>query len=131
MNAPDRFEAFRVPDGEPKVRFVKDGKLPNAGTFVVRAEDHTIGNLLRMQLLKNSKVLFVGYRVPHPLEPYVEIKLQTTAEAQPAEVFSRELEALIKLVGDVRNKFENEATRFGISAAGAGYGRPGEYDDGF
>jgi len=43
-------------------------------------EDHTIGNLIRMHLLKNKEVKFAGYKVPHPLEPKVEIKVQTVKD---------------------------------------------------
>jgi len=31
-----------------RVSFEKDTKIPNAVTFTIRKEDHTLGNLLRM-----------------------------------------------------------------------------------
>lgn len=40
-------------------------------------EDHTLGNLLRMQLLKDPNIIFAGYKVPHPLENRVELKVQS------------------------------------------------------
>ena len=35
-------------DDEKKVLYVPDTKRPNAGTFILQKEDHTIGNLTRL-----------------------------------------------------------------------------------
>jgi DNA-directed RNA polymerase I and III subunit RPAC2 len=40
-------------------------------------ETHTIGNALRHILARNPQVDFVGYSVPHPGEPYLNVRLQT------------------------------------------------------
>lgn len=48
MNAPDRQDAVRLPEGMPKVSMAVDEKMPNAATFKLAREDHTLGNLLRM-----------------------------------------------------------------------------------
>lgn len=50
----------------------------NAGTFKIEREDHTIGNLLRMQLMQDKNVIFVGYKNPHPLEHHILLKVQTS-----------------------------------------------------
>ena len=42
-------------------------KVTNAGTFRFNKEDHTVANLLRMQLLRDPSVRFAGYYHPHPL----------------------------------------------------------------
>ncbi len=52
----------------------------NSATYRIELEDHTIGDLLRIYLLKNKDVKFAGYRVPHPLDDILEIKVQTTVE---------------------------------------------------
>jgi len=41
----------------------------------IYAEDHTLGNSLRHQLLQDSRVRFAGYKKPHPLEEYIEVKV--------------------------------------------------------
>ena len=61
--------------------------IPNCGTFILGKEDHTIGtivvdniiiitnhnycysigNLIRIQLLRDPQVRFAGYKMPHPL----------------------------------------------------------------
>eukprot|EP00588_Corethron_pennatum_P017444 CAMPEP_0194304316 /NCGR_PEP_ID=MMETSP0171-20130528/2091_1 /TAXON_ID=218684 /ORGANISM="Corethron pennatum, Strain L29A3" /LENGTH=167 /DNA_ID=CAMNT_0039055551 /DNA_START=59 /DNA_END=562 /DNA_ORIENTATION=+ len=50
-----------------------------SATFVLGNEDHTLGNALRHVLLERPDVGFAGYAVPHPSEPVVQIRLQTSA----------------------------------------------------
>lgn len=76
-NAPDEHASFLLPDGVDKLSYILDTKLKNAGTFKIEREDHTIGNLLRMQLLSDPDVIFVGYKNPHPLEHHIVLKVQT------------------------------------------------------
>lgn len=52
----------------------------NSVTYSIPLEDHTVGDLLRIYLLKNSEVKFAGYRVPHPLDDALEVKVQTSGE---------------------------------------------------
>ena len=42
--------------------------MPNAAIFTINKEDHTVGNMVRMQLLKDPNVLFCGYKNPHPMD---------------------------------------------------------------
>ncbi|KAJ3192123.1 mitochondrial aspartate-glutamate transporter agc1 [Irineochytrium annulatum] len=137
-NAPDRFELFLIPEGQSKVEMTMDSKIPNAATFTILKEDHTLGNSLRMQLLKNPKVLFSGYKVcffaltpllrayvltvkvPHPLEHTFIIKIQTTPDTSPLDVLQSEINKLINELGAVKLKFEvryiqNELTLHGIN----------------
>lgn len=67
MNAPPTFESFLLHEGEKKIVKELDTKVPNAAIFTVNKEDHTLGNMIRNQLLKDPHVLFVGYKNPHPL----------------------------------------------------------------
>mmetsp|Transcript_14231 Transcript_14231/g.30658 ORF Transcript_14231/g.30658 Transcript_14231/m.30658 type:complete len:121 (+) Transcript_14231:66-428(+) len=76
-NAPDRFEAVYLPDGVKKVEYIPDPHTANAATFKIEREDHTIGNLLRMQLLEDKDVVFAGYRQPHPLQHHIIVRIQT------------------------------------------------------
>ena len=48
MNVPDRLDSVRVPDDLPKITAKADAKVPNAVTYTLMRECHTIGNLLRM-----------------------------------------------------------------------------------
>ena len=66
MNQPSRAEKFVLPDGVRKLTFTRDTKVANAGTYIVQKEDHTLGNIVRMQLHRDPNVVFAGYQVPHP-----------------------------------------------------------------
>lgn len=88
MNAPAAFESFLVFDGEKKIIVEKDTKVPNAAIFTVNKEDHTLGNLLKHQLLKHPQVLFAGYKCPHPLEHKFILRVQTTSDTAPADVLN-------------------------------------------
>jgi DNA-directed RNA polymerase II subunit RPB11 len=62
MNAPEKYTTWRAEeeDQTKKLSFIEDTKMPNAGLFILGKEDHTIGNLIRMQLLRDSSVRFAG-----------------------------------------------------------------------
>ena len=57
---------------------VKGQKMVNSVTYRMPLEDHTVGDLLRIYLLKNKEVKFAGYKMVHPLEDVVEVKVQTS-----------------------------------------------------
>jgi len=56
-------------------------KMANSGTLVINKEDHTMGNLIRMQLLRDKQVKFAGYIHPHPLIHKIELRVQTLDRA--------------------------------------------------
>ena len=49
-------------------------------TFIFGNEDHTLGNALRYVLMRQPETDFCGYSVPHPYEPKMNVRLQTTKE---------------------------------------------------
>jgi DNA-directed RNA polymerase I and III subunit RPAC2 len=57
---------------------VSQGSTERSATFVFGNEDHTLGNALRHILMQKSETEFCGYSVPHPYEPKMHIRLQTT-----------------------------------------------------
>ena len=82
MNAPDRLNAVLVPADKRKVAYVADAKMPNAAVFVLQREDHTLGHLLKMELLRDPLVHFAAYRHPHPLDNHIELKVQAASSAR-------------------------------------------------
>jgi DNA-directed RNA polymerase II subunit RPB11 len=97
MNAPERAAAFLLDEdaGERKIVYTTDTRTTNAGTFRFNKEDHTVGNLLRLQLLRDPTVRFAGYQHPHPLLNYIDLKIQTdNANQAPTEVLSNAIEDL-------------------------------------
>ncbi|EAL68596.2 hypothetical protein ACTFIW_002334 [Dictyostelium discoideum] len=105
MNAPDRFELFVLPDGAKKVTMVRDTKIPNASMFTILKEDHTIGNLIRMQLIADQDIIFAGYRMPHPLEHNVNIRIQTNNNTNPLECVQKSMECLSREFTSLENSF--------------------------
>lgn len=63
-------------EGEQRVSYEKNEKVQNCGTFTLEKEDHTVGNLLRQQMLTNPKVRFAAYQMPHPLQHKMLIRVQ-------------------------------------------------------
>lgn len=59
------------------MKIIDNDKTLNSATYKIEIEDHTLGDLIRIFLLKNEEVKFAGYRLPHPLENILEIKVQT------------------------------------------------------
>ena len=68
-----------------------------------------MGDLLRIFLLKNEEVKFAGYKVPHPLEDVLEIKLQTNTK-KPNDVVGETLKYLQKDLYELESEFD-EAVR--------------------
>jgi DNA-directed RNA polymerase II subunit RPB11 len=96
MNAPERTAAFLLDeDNERKIEYTTDTKTTNAGVFRFNREDHTVGNLFRLQLLRDPAVRFAGYQHPHPLLNYINLRIQTNSStASPAEVLTNAIEDL-------------------------------------
>ena len=89
-----------------------DTKVPNAVTMVIEREDHTLGNMVRMQLLDDPNVLFCGYRQKHPLEPAIQLKVQTRSpNPGPVQVVDSALIALNAELKTFKDRFETELRR--------------------
>ncbi|KAI8866957.1 DNA-directed RNA polymerase II 13.6 kDa polypeptide, partial [Ramicandelaber brevisporus] len=106
MNQPDRNELFVLPPGVPKVVLQPYPQLQNAAELKIHLEDHTLGNLLQAQLLKDQRVLFAAYKSPHPLNPVVNVIVQTTTETTPIAVTSAAISALMTELGQIKSRFE-------------------------
>ena len=124
-NAPDPLSACVLGEGEVKLVFKVDDRVTNAGTFVVNKEDHTLGNLLRKQLLMDEAVLFAGYAHYHPLNNAIELRVQTKPDTlSPGEALRAAIASLRDQslhIGEVFNaefeRFESEQR----AATGAAY----------
>ncbi|VDM65420.1 unnamed protein product [Strongylus vulgaris] len=106
MNAPAAFESFLIFDGERKISVENDTKVPNAAVFTINKEDHTLGNLLKHQLLKDPMVLFAGYKNPHPLEHKIVLRVQTTGQTTPADALINAITDLIAELSLFEERFK-------------------------
>ncbi|KIY63731.1 RBP11-like subunits of RNA polymerase [Cylindrobasidium torrendii FP15055 ss-10] len=108
MNQPERTEAFVLEDGEQPVTVTEDAKVPNAATFKIVKQDHTLANMVRGQLLQMPEVIFSGYKVPHPLHPYFQIKIQTDGTITAQDALEKACDSLQKLTASIDVKFQRE-----------------------
>jgi len=115
MNEPERFLSWRFeePDEAEAVTHETDTKMPNASLIVLHKEDHTLGNIIRLQLLRDKRVRFAGYRMPHPTINECHVKVQTIEAGQsPLNVFEDALEDLGLEVERIKNGFEDAMRTF-------------------
>jgi DNA-directed RNA polymerase II subunit RPB11 len=65
--------------------------------------------LIASQLLLDPSVLFAGYKVPHPLENDIVIKIQTDDRSNPADALKRACAALIAQTVSIKQQFSDQA----------------------
>jgi DNA-directed RNA polymerase II subunit RPB11 len=115
MNAPERTAAFILDEdnGERKIEFALDTKTTNAGVFRFNREDHTVGNLFRLQLLRDPTVRFAGYQHPHPLLNYINLRIQTnSSNVSPAEVLTNAIEDLGSETDHLMTQFQDAVEKW-------------------
>jgi len=72
--------------------------------------DHTIANLIQKSLVKDNRVEFIGYRMIHPLENRIVIKLKLTESKnsiKPKELLNEHLFILKNTIKNLKNDFIN------------------------
>mmetsp|Transcript_5226 Transcript_5226/g.12589 ORF Transcript_5226/g.12589 Transcript_5226/m.12589 type:complete len:205 (-) Transcript_5226:16-630(-) len=72
-----------------RIHYIEDDKVSDAAMFKIWLEDHTLGHILRMELLRDENVLFAGYKVPHPLDHMIELRVQTLPKSSPQQALTR------------------------------------------
>jgi DNA-directed RNA polymerase II subunit RPB11 len=108
MNAPETHELFTLPPGKSKVEYEVDSRIEFAGTFTVYLEDHTVGNITRMQLLQDERVRFAGYKAPHPLEHRIQVRIQTNGQITPHQALTESLGSLSTTLKSLQSQFEKQ-----------------------
>ncbi|KAI3744004.1 hypothetical protein L1987_57076 [Smallanthus sonchifolius] len=111
MNAPDRYERFVLPEGTKKVSYERDTKIMNAASFTIEREDHTIGNIVRVQLHRDGNVVFAGYKPPHPLQHKIIVRVYTTSQSSPMQAYNQSITDLDKELDHLKVAFEAEVAR--------------------
>lgn len=69
-----------------RIEYEEYTKIENAATFTFNKEDHTLANLLKIQLLKDTCVRFSGYTMPSPGVGFphkFELRVQTDGSKTP------------------------------------------------
>jgi len=107
-NQPERLEKFLVPTGVPKVAYKKDTKVKDAATFIIQREDHTLGNVIRHKLLEDQDVIFAAYRIPHPLEHVMHLRVQTNGKKSPAQAVLSAIDGIVWEVERMQTQFDQQ-----------------------
>ncbi len=86
-------------------------------SFIIRDEDHTLGNALRYIIMKNPAVDFCGYTIPHPSESKINFRIQSKINedgtAIPAiDIFRQGLVDLKQMCSIVLEKYQENVKTF-------------------
>ena len=100
-----------------KISYKDDSRQRFQGTIIIHDQDHTIGNVIRYQLLQNPNVRFAGYKKPHPLEEKIEIKVQTNGEIPPPDAVLESCDQLNLTIGNLISSFKEEIEKFKVTGA--------------
>ncbi|OCH89201.1 RBP11-like subunits of RNA polymerase [Obba rivulosa] len=94
-------------DSTPKIKILK-GAEPDlsAATFQIHDESHTLGNALRWMLMKNPKVEFCGYSVPHPSENHINMRIQMYDNLSSLTALLEALSNLDDLCGTIEDAYK-------------------------
>jgi len=93
------------------------GSIDTAASFQIEGEDHTLGNALRYIIMKNPDVEFCGYTIPHPSEPYMNIRIQTYDNTTAFEALEKGLNDLMEACDVVTEKFTDSRAAFDTEKA--------------
>mmetsp|Transcript_9053 Transcript_9053/g.16975 ORF Transcript_9053/g.16975 Transcript_9053/m.16975 type:complete len:121 (+) Transcript_9053:142-504(+) len=78
-----------------------DANDPYNVTYQFKGEDHTLGNAMRYMIMKSPDVEFAGYTVPHPSEPYMNLRVQTYESKTTDAVVTEALDNIIAVCDHV------------------------------
>ncbi len=106
-------EMFTLPEKDShlhgdirRIHYEPDLRQEQAGIFTIWLEDHTVGHALRRILHRNPNVVFAGYRIPHPLEHKMVIRVQTRNKETPLSAMKIALRMLYEQSQKMSHVFE-------------------------
>lgn len=91
-----------------RIQITPDSRVPNCLLIKFEREDHTLGNLLRDELINDPKVLFAAYKIEHPLFANFMMRLQTEEGYNPRTALKNACNRLIQRLGLLNEKFKRE-----------------------
>merc|ERR1711957_896285 len=85
---------------------------PSNVTYQFKGEDHTLGNATRYMLMKNPDVEFAGYTVPHPSEPFMNVRVQTVDGIVADTAMTEALDNIIAVCDVVGKKYRRAVKEY-------------------
>ncbi|KAJ4423518.1 hypothetical protein N0V82_001843 [Gnomoniopsis sp. IMI 355080] len=117
-NIPEDFELFLLQDGEKKITETPFPRMSNCSDFLIKKEDHTIGNLVAEHLKMHPHVMMAGYKVAHPNVPELFIRVQTDGTITPKDAFIEVCKNLIAQFAQLGREFTREYELRRMATAG-------------
>ncbi|KAF8155597.1 RBP11-like subunits of RNA polymerase [Crassisporium funariophilum] len=88
-----------------KIKLLTSSPDLSTATYQIHDESHTIGNSLRWMLMKNPKVEFCGYSVPHPSENVINVRIQMYDNFSSLDAFIAALADLDKACEAIEDEY--------------------------
>ena len=79
---------------------------------MINQEDHTLGNLVRNELLNDGRVRFSGYRKPHPLFDLLELKVRSNGEFEPYQLVDNACSNLVDHIQKIQGEFDKACDQY-------------------
>ncbi len=99
----------------PPLQVKRADEDPYNATYTFLNEDHTLGVLLRSEILKNNHVQFCAYSVPHPSEPFMNVRIQCNEDGSQHDtkkVLNHGLKRITKMCDVLDEKFADKLRAF-------------------
>jgi DNA-directed RNA polymerase subunit L len=81
---------------------------PISFTFEFKDQDHTMGNLVQAELLKDPNVTFAAYNKPHPSDNKILIRVDTKSPVTPNVALHAALQRTLERLGYMRQLFHQQ-----------------------
>lgn len=78
-----------------EIEINKFSAIPNTIDIKIDGETHTVASVIVENLNKNPSCLFAAYKVNHPYDNFVNIRITAKDEENPVELFKNTLKNII------------------------------------
>lgn len=92
---------------EKSIQINRDKKLPNTVEIEIVGESHTLGNLLADRLLSDKRCTYAAYKVPHPLEEKMILKVSAERGSDVIGLVNETIKNIIGQIDDVSRQIED------------------------
>lgn len=86
------------------LKIIRDKKILNSIELVIEGETHTLANLVTEKLLKDERCIFSAYKVLHPLQEKVNIKVTASKGCDVILLVTETLQSLAREIEECKNK---------------------------
>lgn len=77
-------------------------------SFIIPNKGHTLGNIIRYELLKNQNVILSAYKITHPLKEELQLYVKVNNENNEKEVVLETTDNLITRIKNLEKIVKNK-----------------------